>query len=118
MKPDTNAKDDPTTMRQKRSQAHLDHLLDEALEDTFPASDPPAILEPAAASNDPAPHRPERADMPTWRVKASWIEDEAEASQQWEVRAATAQEAVQGLANHLHFLPHHVEATRKVEEKE
>jgi hypothetical protein len=27
---------------------HLDDLLDEALEETFPASDPPAMLEPAA----------------------------------------------------------------------
>lgn len=26
---------------------HLDALLDEALDETFPASDPPAILEPA-----------------------------------------------------------------------
>jgi len=26
---------------------HLDELLDEALADTFPASDPPAMLEPA-----------------------------------------------------------------------
>jgi len=26
---------------------HLDELLDEALDETFPASDPPAMLEPA-----------------------------------------------------------------------
>ncbi|MEX0752689.1 MAG: hypothetical protein WD073_07160 [Xanthobacteraceae bacterium] len=26
---------------------HLDELLEEALEETFPASDPPAMLEPA-----------------------------------------------------------------------
>jgi hypothetical protein len=29
---------------------HLDDLLDEALEETFPASDPPAMLEPAPNS--------------------------------------------------------------------
>jgi hypothetical protein len=30
----------------KRSKARADALLDEALEDTFPASDPPAITQP------------------------------------------------------------------------
>jgi len=29
---------------------HQDELLDEALEETFPASDPPAMLEPAPES--------------------------------------------------------------------
>lgn len=29
---------------------HLDELLDEALEETFPASDPPAMLEPVPDS--------------------------------------------------------------------
>jgi hypothetical protein len=29
---------------------HLEELLDEALEETFPASDPPAMLEPAPDS--------------------------------------------------------------------
>lgn len=31
----------------QRQKKHLDELLDEALEETFPASDPPALLEPA-----------------------------------------------------------------------
>jgi hypothetical protein len=30
----------------QRDKKHLDELLDEALEETFPASDPPAMLEP------------------------------------------------------------------------
>jgi hypothetical protein len=32
---------------------HLDELLNEALEDTFPASDPLAILEPAPGTRHP-----------------------------------------------------------------
>jgi hypothetical protein len=32
---------------------HLNELLDEALEETFPASDPPAMLEPAPDSQQP-----------------------------------------------------------------
>lgn len=38
----------------KRSQAdkkHQNALLDEALEETFPASDPPAMIEPAPDSS-------------------------------------------------------------------
>jgi hypothetical protein len=30
----------------QRDKKHVDELLDEALEETFPASDPPAMLEP------------------------------------------------------------------------
>ncbi len=32
--------------------AHLDQLLDEALAETFPASDPPAITQPAPTAED------------------------------------------------------------------
>jgi hypothetical protein len=39
----------------------LDAKLDEALEETFPASDPPAMTEPAAA----APATPKRAKRPS-----------------------------------------------------
>lgn len=35
-----------STPEQKRE--HLEDLLDEALDETFPASDPPAMLEPAS----------------------------------------------------------------------
>ena len=31
----------------KKEKDHIDEQLDEALEDTFPASDPPAMTEPA-----------------------------------------------------------------------
>jgi len=48
--------------------------------------------------------------MPVWLVRATWREDEAEASEQWEVNAETAQDAVQAVATHLRFHPHHVEA--------
>lgn len=50
--------------------------------------------------------------MPLWMVKATWLEDEAETSEQWEVNAETAQDAVTAIATHLHFQPHHVELMR------
>ena len=43
--------------------------------------------------------------MPLWLVRATWREDEAEASEQWEVNAETAQDAVQAVATHLRFHP-------------
>ena len=48
--------------------------------------------------------------MPFWLVKATWIEDEAEASEQWEVNAATAHDAIKEATTHIRFHPHHVEA--------
>jgi len=48
--------------------------------------------------------------MPVWLVKATWIEDEAEANEQWEVDAATAHDAVGEVTTRLRFHPHHVEA--------
>jgi len=50
--------------------------------------------------------------MPVWLVRATWREDEAEASEQWEVNAETAQDAVLAVATHLRFQPHDVEARR------
>lgn len=35
---------------QNSGKKHLDDLLDEALDETFPASDPPAMLEPTPNS--------------------------------------------------------------------
>jgi hypothetical protein len=48
--------------------------------------------------------------MPVWLVKATWIEDEAEASEQWQVNADTAHHAVEEVTSRLRFHPHHVEA--------
>jgi hypothetical protein len=48
--------------------------------------------------------------MPLWLVKATWIEDEAEASEQWEVTADTAHDAVKVATMRARFHPHHVEA--------
>ena len=56
--------------------------------------------------------------MPVWLVKATWIEDEAEASEQWEVNADTAHDAVKDVATRLRFQPHHVEARPCVPETE
>ncbi|POF28931.1 hypothetical protein [Roseibium marinum] len=40
----------------EQTRKHLDDLLDEALDETFPASDPPAMLEPGPeSSTDPKP---------------------------------------------------------------
>lgn len=46
------AKRDKTPNEVKK---HLDDLLDEALDETFPASDPPAMLEPAPNSGREGP---------------------------------------------------------------
>jgi len=48
--------------------------------------------------------------MPIWLVKATWTADESESSEQWEVNAEAVQDAVQAVAAHLRFHPHHVEA--------
>jgi len=48
--------------------------------------------------------------MPLWLVKATWIEDETEANEQWEVNAATAHDAVREVTVHIRFPPHHIEA--------
>jgi hypothetical protein len=48
--------------------------------------------------------------MPVWLVRATWKEDEVEASERWEVNAATAHDAIREAMAHIHFLPHHVEA--------
>jgi hypothetical protein len=47
--------------------------------------------------------------MPLWVVKATWCEDEAEASEKWAANAETAQDAMAAVATHLRFHPHHVE---------
>ena len=48
--------------------------------------------------------------MATWILRATWIEDEGEVSERWEVNAATAHEAVEDVTAHIRFPPHHVEA--------
>ena len=48
--------------------------------------------------------------MPVWMVKATWIGDEAEASEQWEVSADAAHSAVVEVTSRLRFHPHPVEA--------
>lgn len=48
--------------------------------------------------------------MPLWLVKATWREDETEASEKWEVNAETARDAVTAVTTHLRFHPYHVEA--------
>jgi hypothetical protein len=52
--------------------------------------------------------------MQIWLVKATWTEDEAEVSEQWEVNAATAHDAVKEVTTHLRFQPHHVEARHRL----
>jgi hypothetical protein len=56
MTPDQpKAEKKPARERSPRKRQALDELLDEALEATFPASDPIAILEPAPAGVDHEP---------------------------------------------------------------
>jgi hypothetical protein len=56
------------------------------------------------------------AAMAIWIVRATWIEDEDEVSEQWEVNAATAHEAVEDVTAHIRFPPHHVEARMRARE--
>jgi len=44
----------------RQDKKHVDQLLDEALEATFPASDPPAMLEPAPDSHQSDRDKSER----------------------------------------------------------
>jgi len=48
--------------------------------------------------------------MPVWLVRTTSNEDETEASEQWEVNAETAHDAVKEVTTRLRFRPHHVEA--------
>ena len=91
-----------------RDREHREKLLDEALAQTFPASDPVAMLQPTPES----PAGRSSAVMPKWLVTAVWQEDEAEASEQWEVTAATADDAVLQVRPRFRFPPLHVEARR------
>jgi DNA primase len=54
--------------------------------------------------------------MPVWLVRATWIEDEVEGSEQWEVSAATAHDVVKEVTIHIRFHPHHVEAKSSLPE--
>jgi hypothetical protein len=88
---------------------HLEKLLDEALAETFPASDPVAMLQPAPKSPS---ETSDAGVMPAWLVQATWHEDEGEATEQWEVTAATADEAVAQARPRFRLPPHHVEVRR------
>jgi hypothetical protein len=48
--------------------------------------------------------------MALWLVTASWSDDEAELTQQWEVNAPSRDEAVREVVMLLPSEPHHVEA--------
>ena len=43
--------------------------------------------------------------MPIWLVRATWAEDEVEASEQWQVNAATADEAIKDVTPHIRSNP-------------
>ena len=56
MKPDQAKIEQPTRERPPGRRQKLDQLLDEALEETFPASDPVSISQPAPAAPDQTRH--------------------------------------------------------------
>jgi hypothetical protein len=99
----------PKTSASQKARKHVEDLLDEALEQTFPASDPVAMIQPTP---DLPSESVEEAAMPKWLVTAVWQEDEAEATEQWEVAASTADEAVQQVTPRFRIPPHHVETRR------
>jgi hypothetical protein len=88
---------------------HLEELLDEALAETFPASDPVAMLQPAPG---PPAEPSDGGALPKWLVTAIWHEDEAEVTEQWEATALTADEAIAQVTPRFRFPPHHVETQR------
>jgi hypothetical protein len=46
--------------------------------------------------------------MPIWLVKSTWLADKGEASEEWKVNAATAQDAIREVTPHIRFQPHHL----------
>lgn len=83
--------------------------LDEELAQTFPASDPPSILEPGPADG---PEAGSHEHFPVWSVAASWSEDEADVSESWLVSAASAEQALALVRPHLRFPPHDIRIYR------
>lgn len=51
--------------------------------------------------------------MPLWMVKATWREDEADVSEQWEVNSQTAHDAVRLATTYMRFPPHSVEVHQR-----
>lgn len=51
--------------------------------------------------------------MAIWIMKVTWMEDDAEVSEQWEVNAPTVHDAVREATTHIRFQPHHVEARHR-----
>lgn len=49
------------------------------------------------------------AAMPIWLVRTTWNEDETEATEQWQVNADTAADALKEVTQHVRLPPHHVE---------
>ena len=54
--------------------------------------------------------------MALWLVKATWAGDDAERTEQWEVVAAAADEALREAVMLLPTKPHHVEVKRLSDE--
>jgi hypothetical protein len=48
--------------------------------------------------------------MSRWLVKTTWLEDETEATEHWEVNADNARIAVEEVSMRLKYRPHHIEA--------
>lgn len=54
--------------------------------------------------------------MTLWLVRATWMDDEAELTEQWRTNAASPQEAVGAVVTRMRTQPHHVEVKRAEEE--
>ena len=54
-----------------------------------------------------------KTPMPVWVVRAVWIEDDQEVSEEWSVEAGEAHDAVREVSARLPYSPHHIEARRR-----
>jgi hypothetical protein len=69
-KQNINRKQEPE-QEQKKEKERQDDILDEALEDTFPASDPPSSTSPVVRKDPPARHK-RKSNYQSYPGSSTW----------------------------------------------